>query len=74
MTKLKRVEGAQIVKLLLRHGFSIQRQKGSHVFLSHPNGIKEVIPIHSGKELPVGLILKILKNTGIEKEDYNKKI
>jgi len=74
MTKLKRVEGAILIRFLVKRGFTVVRQKGSHVFLSRPDGAKEVVPVHAGKELPTGLILKILKNTGIDKDDYQKNI
>ena len=74
MARLKRVEGIALVRFMLKRGFTIKRQKGSHVFLSNEAGVKEVIPVHSGKELPSGLILKILKNIGIDKDDYNKDI
>ncbi|MCX6695447.1 MAG: type II toxin-antitoxin system HicA family toxin [Candidatus Altiarchaeota archaeon] len=74
MTKLKQVDGRQMVNFLIKRGFTLVRQKGSHVFMTNKDGVKEVVPVHAGKQLPRGLILKILKNTGIEKEDYQKRI
>lgn len=74
MAKLKQVEGSVLVRFLLKRGFSVVRPKGSHVFLSNPEGVKEVVPVHAGKQIPAGLLLKILKNTGIEKDDYQQNI
>jgi predicted RNA binding protein YcfA (HicA-like mRNA interferase family) len=74
MVKLKQVEGFVLIRFLVKRGFAVIRQRGSHVFLSRPDGVKEVVPVHAGKQLPVGLILKILKNTGIEKEDYQQNV
>jgi predicted RNA binding protein YcfA (HicA-like mRNA interferase family) len=74
MAKLKRVEGSQLVKFLVKRGFTVIRQRGSHVFLTNQYGVTEVVPVHAGQELPVGLVLRILKNTGIEKEDYNDNV
>jgi predicted RNA binding protein YcfA (HicA-like mRNA interferase family) len=74
MAKLRQVEGSRLVKFLVKHGFTIVRRKGSHVFLSRPDGVREVIPVYAGKLLPRGLIVKILKNTGIEREYYQENI
>jgi predicted RNA binding protein YcfA (HicA-like mRNA interferase family) len=51
MTKLHSLAGKEIVSLLNQVGFVIQRQRGSHVFLKHPDGRATVVPIHSGETI-----------------------
>ncbi len=53
-----------LLKLLLQDGWKIDRIKGSHHILKKDNKI-EVIPIH-GKDVPKGLLNKILKHTELK--------
>lgn len=59
MAKLRRVEGKRLIKFLVKKGFKVIRQKGSHVFLAQPDGVKEVVPVHPGK---------------IDRDDYQQNI
>jgi predicted RNA binding protein YcfA (HicA-like mRNA interferase family) len=56
MTKLPSLTGKDILSILKKLGFEIKRQKGSHVFLQHPDGRATVVPIHSGETIGPGLI------------------
>ncbi|PYT64083.1 MAG: hypothetical protein DMG35_01610 [Acidobacteria bacterium] len=38
MTRLPRVAGKEIVRALQKAGFFVDRTRGSHVFLKHPDG------------------------------------
>jgi len=42
-------------------GFEAVRQKGSHIRFVHPDGRKTVVPDHGSKDVPRGLLLKIIK-------------
>ncbi len=53
-----------LLKLLLNNGWKVDRIKGSHHILKKGNKV-EVIPIH-GKDIPKGMLHKILKNTGLK--------
>lgn len=53
-----------LLKLLKQNGWNMIRVKGSHHVLQKDNQI-EVIPIH-GKDVPTGLLNKILKRTGFK--------
>lgn len=54
-----------LLKLLLDNGWTLVRIKGSH-HIVEKNGQIETIPIH-GKDVPIGLLNKILKRTGLKK-------
>jgi predicted RNA binding protein YcfA (HicA-like mRNA interferase family) len=62
----------KLIKLLTKMGFKPIRQRGSHLLLQHPDGRTTVIPIHSGEEIGKGLLMKILKDIGLTKEEYLK--
>lgn len=53
-----------LLKLLLKNGWEVDRINGSHHVLKK-NGQIEVLPIHN-KDVPTGLLEKILKRTGLK--------
>lgn len=61
MPKLPRPTGAELIRFLEKQGFVTQRQQGSHVRLAHPDGRKATVPVHAGRELPVGLLRAIIR-------------
>lgn len=58
------------VKVLLKPGFFVVRQKGSHVRLRHSDNKKQVtIAIHP-KPLSLGTLHSILKQADISKKEF----
>jgi len=53
----------EIIKCLSRNGFSIVRQKGSHVRMRHNDGRVTSVPYHPGQDIGKGLLKKILRDT-----------
>ncbi len=53
-----------LLKVLQQNGWAIVRIKGSHHVIQK-DGKTQVIPIH-GKDVPTGLLNKILKDTGMK--------
>ncbi len=72
MTRFPAYEGKEIVEILERSGFSIDRQRGSHVFMKHEDGRATVVPVHSGEIIGPGLLSKILRDVELTKEDFLK--
>jgi predicted RNA binding protein YcfA (HicA-like mRNA interferase family) len=62
MTRLPRVKGREVVRALEKAGFIIDRTRGSHVFLKHPDGRATAVPVHSGETLGPGLLRAILRD------------
>ena len=54
-----------LLTLLLNNGWTLVRINGSH-HIVEKSGQIETIPIH-GKDVPIGLLNKILKRTGLKK-------
>jgi predicted RNA binding protein YcfA (HicA-like mRNA interferase family) len=69
---LKPQPATKIIKALSKLGFKIVRKRGSHVVLKHPDGRLTVVPVHSGEEIGTGLLNKIIKDTGLSKEEFVK--
>jgi predicted RNA binding protein YcfA (HicA-like mRNA interferase family) len=72
MSQYPSLTGKQLVSLLKKKGFLVIRQKGSHVFLRHPDGMATVVPVHSGETIGPGLLAKILKDVEMTKEELVK--
>jgi predicted RNA binding protein YcfA (HicA-like mRNA interferase family) len=69
MPKLRKLKGREVIKVLKDHGFNVVRIKGSHHFLRHTDGRCTVVPVHAGETLGPGLLLQILRDTELIKED-----
>ncbi len=69
--KLKPYSHQQVIKTLNKIGFSIIRQRGSHIVLkgSH-NGIKRTVVVPKHKEIAVGTLRSILFQAGITVEEF----
>jgi len=72
MVKLPALKPKKVVKILLKHGFKIKRQTGSHMRLIHPNGRATTVAIHN-HDLPKGTLQAILKQSELNIEDILKK-
>jgi predicted RNA binding protein YcfA (HicA-like mRNA interferase family) len=59
MSKYPALSGRAIIDVLKKNGFEVKRQKGSQVFLKHPDGRATVVPIHMGETIGPGLFAKI---------------
>lgn len=65
------ISGDQTIKALARRGWRVQRTKGSHVALEHPDYAPTiVVPRH--KELRPGTLNQILKTAEISREQFRK--
>ncbi len=72
MPKLSPIRSTKLLKILTKQGFTIVRQRGSHLRLEHLDGRKITIPMHSGENIGKGLLAKILKDVQISIERFEK--
>jgi predicted RNA binding protein YcfA (HicA-like mRNA interferase family) len=69
--KLPRVTGAEAVKAFCKAGFGVDRIRGSHYILKHPDKtVRLSIPVHSGQDLGVGLLVAQIKAAGMSIEEF----
>ncbi len=46
----------EIIAVLKKHGFVLDRQSGSHAVFIHPDGRRTTVPIHGKRDLGKGLL------------------
>ncbi len=65
MASVPSVNGSTVVSALKRHGFEVDRIKGSHHIMKHPDGRGTTVPVHNGKDVPKGTLGSILTDVGL---------
>ena len=55
-----------------RSRFRLMQGKGSHHFVTHPDGRRTVVPVHASATVGPGLLGKILKDVDMEATDLAK--
>ena len=73
MTRLPRLKGKEVVRILERLDFEIARTRGSHVFMKHPDGRVTTVPVHAGETLGPGLLRAILRDIEMSLEEFLNK-
>ncbi|MCK4500169.1 type II toxin-antitoxin system HicA family toxin [Candidatus Babeliales bacterium] len=61
MPKLPVISGKNLIKFLQTVGFTVIRIKGSHHRMKHKDGRITTVTVHKNKDLPKGLIRKIIR-------------
>ncbi|HAW58632.1 MAG TPA: hypothetical protein DCX03_06415 [Bacteroidales bacterium] len=71
MPKLPTYKGQEVLQLLLKNGFYIHHQRGSHARLFHKqrSELRVTIPIHN-KDLPERTLRYILKQADISEDEF----
>ncbi len=72
MTRLPRLKGKEVIRILGKIGFQSVRTRGSHVFLRHEDGRVTTVPVHSGETLGPGLLRSILRDVELTVEELLK--
>lgn len=62
MPPLPVLSGAEVVAALVRLGFLVASQRGSHVKLRHVDGRTAIVPMH--RELKRGTLASVLRQAG----------
>ena len=61
------VSGNKVIRALGRLGFTVRRQRGSHVVMRHgASGC--VVPAH--REIKTGTLAGVLKQAGVSREEF----
>ena len=70
MSKLPIVDARTFERILLKWGFQVIRQKGSHVFYRQADGRYTTLPHHKGQDISRPLIRKILNEIQATPESF----
>ncbi len=74
MSKLPRVNGKKLIKILSNFGFEVKRIKSNHHILKHKDERMTAVPVHSNEIIGQGLLTKILSDCEIKKEDFTQSL
>lgn len=64
------LKARDIVRVLNSLGFSVLRQKGSHMMFGHPDGRFTLVPNHGGEDIGRGLLRKILREIEVTPDEF----
>ena len=60
----------KVIRVLENIGFQQIRQKGSHLFMRHPDGRTTLITIHPGERIGKGMIRKIINDAELTRDEW----
>lgn len=65
------ITARDVVKVLTKLGFKLDRQKGSHAVYYHPDAkTRAVVPIHGKKTIKPKTLQGILRDIGMSPEEF----
>ena len=67
MSKLPLLSWREVVKALTKIGFTVARQKGSHIILVKD---ERVVPVPRHAQIKRGLLLEIIAEAGLTKDEF----
>ena len=67
---IKPLPARKVIRALENIGFRQIRQKGSHLFMRHPDGRTTLITIHPGEKIGVGMIRKIINDVELTRDEW----
>ncbi len=70
MDKISPLPAKKVIKILEKIGFQQIRQKGSHLFMRHPDGRTTLITMHPEEDIGKGMIRKIINDAKITREKW----
>ncbi len=61
------MKSSELLRLLIEHGWYVERQSGSHIIMKHTREEGQLsVPHHASKEVKKGLLNAILKKAKIK--------
>ena len=71
-SKLPSFNSWQVISILKRRGFALDRQSGSHAVFIHPDGRRTTVPIHGKRDLGKGILRQIMRDAEFTFDDMMK--
>ena len=69
MSRWPSVKASRVLAALLRIGWTVKRQSGSHRTLQRPGSPDFVFAFHDGDEIGPRMLARIAKHTGLTADD-----
>ncbi len=72
MARLPQVNGKQLIRVLKKRHWYVDRQEGSHVVMKHPDRALPVTVLAGNKQLKKGTLHAILKFVGLTGDELRE--
>lgn len=73
MPKVPRITGEEAIKAFNKDGFRLDRIRGSHHILRHPDKTARLsIPVHKGRTVGLGLLHSQIIAAGLTVEEFQR--
>jgi predicted RNA binding protein YcfA (HicA-like mRNA interferase family) len=69
MPSLPAISGAEAVRAFQKAGWTVQRQKGSHVILTRPNSVYN-LSIPQSRTVPRGTLRDAIRKAGLTVDEF----
>jgi predicted RNA binding protein YcfA (HicA-like mRNA interferase family) len=69
MTEWRAIKARRLLAVLVRLGWSVKRQTGSHKVLSRPGWPDVIFAFHDNEEIGPRMLARMAKVTGLRPED-----
>ncbi len=70
--KLPRITAADVIHVLQKSGYTLDRQRGSHRIYMNAAGNRIVVPFHSGKILHPKILSDIIGEMGLTLDKFTQ--
>lgn len=70
--KLPRITASEIIRVLVKKGFFLSRQSGSHKIYKNTKGKRVTVSFHSGEIIKPKTLKSILKDAELEVEELKE--
>ncbi len=71
MTRIRRMNAAEVERILSRYGFECVSQKGSHrKWRNLERQLQVTVPYHKGRNVPIGTLRNIMINANIPETEW----
>ncbi len=71
MTRIRRMNADEVESILLRYGFELVSQKGSHrKWRNLESKLKAIVPYHKGRNIPIGTLRNIMLSAKIPESEW----
>jgi predicted RNA binding protein YcfA (HicA-like mRNA interferase family) len=69
VTSWPSAKARRVLAALLRLGWTVKRERGSHKVLSRPGSADYVFAFHDGDEIGPQMLARIARHTGLQPDD-----
>lgn len=70
MSKLPSISGAEAVRAFERLGYRVDRQRGSHIVLRHPEGPHRRLVVPNHQSVAKGTLRTLIREAGLTVEEF----